>query len=751
MLEKLRLRRDMSRNPLFDTIFVMQNTGGNLLEAEGIRFIPYESTFNLAKLDLTLNAVELDDRIGFTLEYCTRLFCKETMARLGQYYLNLLERIVANDRMSLAELDLITEADQRRLLYDFNATAADYPRNQTIHGLFEEQAERSPDGIAVVLGEQHLSYGELNARANQLARRLREKGVGRDAIVELVVERSLEMIVGILGILKAGGAYLPIDPDYPKDRIAYVLEDSHTGILLVLEETREKVDFQGEVMVLDDPAVYSGNSGNLMRINQPGDLAYIIYTSGTTGKPKGAMIEHKNVVRLMFNEKMRFDFNRNDIWTMFHSYSFDFSVWEMYGALLYGGKLILIPKMTAKDSGGYLKLLKEEKVTVLNQTPSAFYRLLEEETRQPDSLLRLRYIIFGGEALHPAKLQPYREKYPATQLINMYGITETTVHVTYKEITAAEIKTNISNIGVPIPTLSTYVMDKNLRLLPVGIPGELCVGGDGVARGYLNQPELTAQKFVANPYQPDERLYRSGDLVRRLANGELEYLGRIDHQVKIRGFRIELGEIETVLRQYPGIKDLVVLARSAGDAEGTKRLVAYVVLQEGARPADSSLRAFLREKLPDYMAPAFFIFVDEMPLTANGKINLRALPEPDSHRVSVSADYAPPETAAEKVLAEIWASVLGLERAGIRDNFFDSGGDSILAIKVVAQAKQRGINLSINQIFQYLTIHELAQQLTGLEAAAAAEERTRAFSLLSPEDSARLLGKREKGDGNHGN
>ncbi|MBU3147004.1 amino acid adenylation domain-containing protein, partial [Clostridium sp. CF012] len=430
----------------------------------------------------------------------------------------------------------------------------------------------------------------------------REKGVGPDVIVGIMVERSIEMIVGIMGILKAGGAYLPIDPEYPEDRVKYTLEDSKTNIMLTQGKLINKVEFKGVIIDLEDEDVYDQNIKNLDYINKKKDLAYIIYTSGTTGKPKGAMIEHKNVVRLMFNDRIQFDFNEKDVWTMFHSYCFDFSVWEMYGALLYGGKLVLISKNKARDTSEYLKILKEEKVTVLNQIPTPFYNLMNKELENSNNELKLRYVIFGGEALKPEMLRGFIKKYPKTKLINMYGITETTVHVTFKEIKEEDVNLKISNIGKPIPTLLTYIMDKNLKLQPIGVPGELCVGGDGVGRGYLNKRELTTAKFVTNPYKVEEKIYRSGDLARMLSNGDMEYLGRIDHQVKIRGFRIELGEVESSLLKIEGVKEVVVLDK---EEEGSKYLCAYYVGEKEYSVGE--LREELKKSLPEYMIPSYFI------------------------------------------------------------------------------------------------------------------------------------------------
>ncbi|MCP4148493.1 MAG: amino acid adenylation domain-containing protein, partial [bacterium] len=513
-----------------------------------------------------------------------------------------------------------------------------YPREKTIHGIFEEQVEKTPENEALsVPGAEGISetvtYGELNKMANSLAHQLRKDGVQPDTIVGIIAVPSVEMIAGILAILKAGGAYLPLPPDFPAQRVKYMLEDAAIGILLKQGENLTGISFDGWVIPLAATPASGAEKGNLLHVNQPGHIAYVIYTSGSTGKPKGALIEHRNVVRLMFNRENPFGFTDKDSWTMFHSYGFDFSVWEMYGALLYGGKLVVVPKNLLRDPALFLELLREEEVTVLNQTPTAFYQLIEEESAAVGTALKLRYIIFGGEALNPARLREWKEKYPETRLINMYGITETTVHVTFKEIGKEEIEKGRSCIGTPIPTLSTYIMNEDLKLLPVGVPGELCVGGKGVCRGYLNRPELTAEVFVNNPYKPGERLYRSGDLaVLTGMDGQMEYEGRIDHQVKIRGFRVELGEIEARLLKLEGVKEALVTVYDSmepgtvGDKDETKYICAYIVSDSGMSVAD--LTAGLARTLPDYMIPSQFVELEKIPLTPTGKVDRRALPLP---------------------------------------------------------------------------------------------------------------------------
>ena len=437
-------------------------------------------------------------------------------------------------------------------------------------------------------------------------------------------------------------------------------------------------------------------------LSKPGDLAYVIYTSGTTGKPKGAMIEHRNVTRLFNNSAFQFDFNDKDVWTMFHSYCFDFSVWEMYGALLFGGKLILIPEMAARDSQAYLEIMREESVTILNQTPTSFNNISSIEMANPRQDLRLRYIIFGGERLNPEKLKDWKLKYPETKLINMYGITETTVHVTYKEITDDDIKANISNVGKPIPTLDTYILDKNLNILPDGIPGELSIGGEGLARGYLNRNCLTGEKFAGHPFKKRERIYRSGDLAKRLENGDMEYLGRFDQQVKIRGYRIELQEIESRLNTHPSIKKSVVLEKR--DQAGLNSLIAYYISDE---PIDTStLREYLAGVLPDHMIPAFFIPVDHIPLTPNGKIDKKSLLE---REIVFDSEYAAPTNKIEKELTSIWEDVLGVSQVGTRDNYFQLGGDSIKMIRLINSInKNLNTSLNITDVFNNQTIDELA-------------------------------------------
>jgi amino acid adenylation domain-containing protein len=577
-----------------------------------------------------------------------------------------------------------------------------------IQSIVEAQAQQRPHAIAVVCDSERLSYSELNARANQLAHRLRREGVGPETMVGIYMERGVRTIVGILGILKAGGCYVPIDLQYPKDRVAFILENSGAKALVTDAEQRDAVtEFNGPVVRLDEN--YRDIAGE-SQINPPVNVvgknaAYVIYTSGSTGRPKGVIVTHHNVVRLFTATEHWYGFSDRDVWTLFHSFAFDFSVWEIWGALFYGGTTVVVPYRVSRSPELFYDLLAREGVTVLNQTPSAFRQLIWAEKNAPKRhQLKLRYVIFGGEALELQSLRPWYESHPdnAPLLVNMYGITETTVHVTYRPIRVADVEANLGSvIGEPIPDLTIHLLDEQQKPVGVGVPGEIYVGGLGVARGYLNRPELNAERFVL---KGDERLYRSGDLARRLENSDLEYLGRIDHQVKIHGFRIELGEIESVLNSHEALRESAVIA---DDSTGEKRLVAYVVSRNG-QPAINEIREFAGKRLPAYMVPAKFIFLEKMPLTVNGKVDRKALPAPDTARPQLQTEFVAPSNEKQKILAEIWQDVLRVDQIGIRDNFFELGGDSIRSIQVLARAQEKGVGFSLQRLFRQPTIEALA-------------------------------------------
>jgi amino acid adenylation domain-containing protein len=536
----------------------------------------------------------------------------------------------------------------------------------------------------------------------------------------------LEMIVAILGVLKAGGAYVPLDAAYPRERLAFILEDTQSPVLLTQSQLlRNLPEPIARVVCLDTDgeAIARESAENPSSAVAAGNLAYVIYTSGSTGKPKGVLISHYNVVRLFEATYPWFHFDEKDVWTLFHSYAFDFSVWEIWGALLYGGRLVVVPYWVSRSPGVFYTLLRTEQVTVLNQTPSAFRQLIvAEEALGTAKDLTLRLVIFGGEALELNSLKPWFDRHGdrSPQLVNMYGITETTVHVTYRPLTIADLdKAPGSVIGGPIPDLQVYVLDQHLQPVPIGVPGELYVGGAGLARGYLNRPELTAEQFIPNPFgdKSGARLYKSGDLARYLPNGDIEYLGRIDHQVKLRGFRIELGEIETALSQHPAVRETVVLARE--DISDEKRLVAYIIPDQKQAPRISELRSFLNKKLPDYMVPSAFVTLDALPLTPNGKVDRRMLPVPEMVRPDLEKAFVAPRDMLELQLTTIWEQVLGLQSVGVRDNFFELGGHSLLVVRLFAQIERVfGKNLPLATLFQAPTVEQLANILRREEGAA---------------------------------
>ncbi|OBQ13238.1 MAG: non-ribosomal peptide synthetase, partial [Anabaena sp. AL09] len=641
--------------------------------------------------------------------------------RMTGHFLTLLSSIVANPLEQISQLPLLTEVERQQLLIEWNHTQVNYPVDQCIHQLFESQVERTPDAVAVVFEEQQLTYDELNCRANQLAHYLQSLGVGADVLVGICVERSWEMIVGLLGILKAGGAYVPLDPDYPTERLSFILTDTQVKVLLTQQQLVNKLPAHTAQLVCLDTElekITQNSNSNPVNTATSLNLAYVIYTSGSTGQPKGVLVNHHHVTRLFAATNSWYKFNSQDVWTMFHSYAFDFSVWEIWGALLYGGRLVVVPYLLTRSPESFYKLLSQEQVTILNQTPSAFRQLIQAEQSIGMSNLNLRLVIFGGEALELESLQPWFEHHgdQKPQLVNMYGITETTVHVTYRPLSLDDLNRTASVIGRPIPDLQVYVLDQHLQPVPIGVPGEMYVGGEGVTRGYLHRDELTGQRFISNPFQRSkggERLYRTGDLARYLPNGELEYLGRIDQQVKIRGFRIELGEIEGLLAQHPAVWESVVVVRE--DEPGDKRLVAYVVSQVAQAPTTAELRSFLKEKLPDYMIPNAIVILESLPLTSNGKIDRRSLPIPES-RAGIEESLVAPRTPVEEKLAQIWAKVLRVEQVGIHDNFFELGGHSLLATQLVSRIRTSfKVELPLRSLFAAPTVAELAPSIQQLQ------------------------------------
>ena len=763
LVDKVEVNRDAGRNPIFDVMFIFKQFIGHAaitsppkekpqkeksqIENPVTKHLPESKNpiMKTAKFDMIWGVTESTEKLSCFVEYCIKILNKMTIERFVLYFKQLVSSIVNNPGIRLCEIDIIPEKQKKQILYDFNDTGTVYPKDVTIHQLFERQIKKTPGHIALIAVQDYnsatgihpphtwknqVTYKELNEKSHGLSFILKEKGINPDTIVGIMVNPSEDTIIGIIAVLKAGGAYLPIDPGYPAERIQYILTDSTVPVLLTTRDLSKKIicvkrrkdTWKGETVFLDAGHDHACSVNHLSSTStlispphpltsSPTRLCYVIYTSGTSGQPKGALIEHKNLVRLMFNDKNPFDFGSHDTWTLFHSYCFDFSVWEMYGALLHGGKLVIIPKIVSMDPGSYLNLLEEEKVTVLNQTPSAFYQFSHQALSNGGRKLYLRYIIFGGEALSVDRLKEWYEKYPGIKLINMYGITETTVHVTYKEIGYRDVKSTANNIGKPIPTLTAYVLDKSLKLVPLGVAGELCIGGEGVGRGYLNNPTLTREKFVKITHIPGNRFYKSGDLGKLLPPGDIEYLGRIDHQVKIRGYRIELGEIEHQLLKHDGIKESVVIPGKNDAAD--KYLCAYIVpclpdSFDNPSCLVKELREYLSKTLPDYMIPTYFTPIEKIPLTGNGKIDRKALPSPG---IISGPELTVPRYHIDRALVEIWSGVLGIvkEKIGIDNNFFEMGGHSLKAVELISKIhKELNVKLPLAEIFKTPTIRGLS-------------------------------------------
>ncbi|WP_432408908.1 amino acid adenylation domain-containing protein [Wukongibacter sp. M2B1] len=701
LVEKLSIPRDMSRNPLFDTMFTMQNIESEELKIEDVKFETYGIENKAAKFDLTLSAVEAGEIIEFDLEYCTELYKKETIQRLSRHFKNILRKIAENPEESIDQIDMLTEEEKRQLLIDFNDTKREYPRDKTIHELFEEQVEKSPDNIALIFEDKEVTYRELNERSNQLARVLRKRGVGPETIVGIMVERSIEMIVGILGILKAGGAYLPIDPEYPEERIMFMLEDGRVNMVLTQDFLVDNQKYNCKIINLNDRMLYQGERQNFEVVNNPNNLAYVMYTSGSTGKPKGVIVEHKNVVRLVKNTNY-INFMQGDCILQTGALTFDASTFEIWGTLLNGLSLYMVNKSIILDANKLANVLNEYKITTIWLTSSLFNQLSKGN---PEMFSPVKNLLVGGDVLSLQHINEVRNRCSKLNIINGYGPTENTTFSICFRIDK-EYSENIP-IGKPISNSSAYILDNHNNIQPIGVAGELCVGGDGVARGYLNREELTSEKFVENPFVPGERMYRTGDLARWLPDGNIEFLGRIDHQVKIRGFRIEPGEIEAQLLKHGSVKEAVVIDRKGKDND--KYLCAYIVSEEEISVSD--LRKHLSKELPEYMVPSYFVQLEKIPLTPNGKIDRRSLPLPEGN-ISTGVEYEAPSSITEEKLVEIWKEILGIEKIGINDNFFSLGGHSLRAAAMVSKIhKEMNVEVPLREVFRLATVKSLAKYI----------------------------------------
>jgi amino acid adenylation domain-containing protein len=710
LVEELQPERSLGHQPLFQVVFALQNTPMSNLEVAGLELTQMEADSNTAKFDLVLNMLDTDSGLVGSLKYNTDLFDAETIERMLGHFHTLLEAIIADPAQPLNQLPLLREPERHQLLSEWNRTATDYPHEQCIHEMFAAQAGRTPEAVALVLEEQTLSYAELNRRANQLAHYLRGQGVGAESLVGLMMERSIEMVVAVLGILKAGAAYLPLDPAYPQERLAWMMDDAQVSVLLTQAHLADLLaGRQVSLICLDTEwkKIARESESNPINGTTALNLAYVTYTSGSTGRPKGVCVPHRGVVRLVKRTNyVRLD--AEETLLQFAPIAFDASTFEIWGALLNGARLAIMAsaKPSLKELG---TALRRYGVTTLWLTANLFQLMVDE---QLEDLKTLRQLLAGGDVLPVPQVRRVLEEAPGVTLINGYGPTENTTFTCCHPMTEQSAVGASVSIGRPISNTQIYLLDRHLQPVPVNLPAQLYIGGDGLARGYLNRPELTAQKFIPHPFSqsPGARLYQTGDLARFLPDGTVEFLGRVDQQVKIRGFRIELGEVEAALLQHSAVREAVVVARE--QPRGDKQLVAYLVPQRERALEVSEVRRSLQERLPLYMVPTAFVLLDELPLSANGKVERRELPEPADMRAGVDGGYEAPGTQVEELLCGIWSEVLGVEGVGVSDNFFELGGHSLLGTQIMARVRATlGIEMGLATLFERPAIREFAEEV----------------------------------------
>ncbi len=718
LVDALQPERDLSHSPLFQAAFSWQNIPMQARRLEGLTVAPVELESGVAQFDLLLTMEERGEIITGNMDYNADLFDASTIQRMMGHYQRLLEGAVAHLDTPVNRLPLLTPEEEQLMLVEWNRTEAHFSADTTIHQLFHEQAARTPAAPAVCFADHVLTYAELEARANQLAHHLQKLGVGPETVVGVCTTRSPEMVVGILGVLKAGGAYLPLDPNYPAERLAYMIQDSRTPVLLTQASLLPRLPVHEATTVLLDehwPQIARGPAYAPECRSTADNLAYVIYTSGSTGKPKGAMLQHRGLCNLTEVQRRAFFLQEGKRVLQFSALSFDASVWEIFQALRNGAAICLARQEQLTSGPELLKLMQEQRITTATLPPSLLSVLPVAE------LPHLETLISAGEHCAGEIVARWA---PGRRFFNAYGPTETTVCASMYLIDGEKSYPQGPPIGKPIANFKLYVLDSHLLPTPIGVPGELYIAGVGLARGYLHRPELTAQRFLPNPFvtEPGARMYRTGDLVRWLPDGNIEFLGRIDHQVKVRGFRIELGEIEAVLRTHPQVDDAVVLARS--DVPGDTRLVGYVVTSAGEAPSTDDLRHFLRSKLPEYMVPAFIIPLEAFPLTPSGKVDRQSLPAPDATRPQQETPYVAPRTSTEEKLASIAATLLGLERVGVEDNFFELGGHSLLATQFISRVRDAfGVEVSLRQLFEAPTVAGIAAAIEKMQQAGPSTQR----------------------------
>jgi tyrocidine synthetase-3 len=722
LVDKAAVTRDAGRNPLFDVMFALEDFDIDSLRIPGLTLTPFEteSTLLTSKYDLTLTAVATAARLSFTIEYCTKLFKPGTIERFSMYYKKIISLVLKDPRRKISGIEIISAEEKNRLLFEFNGTQAQYPLDKTSHRLFEEQVERTPHHIAVSgagasdelpPGQlMQVTYGELNEKANQLARVLREKGAGNDSIVGLMVEPGVEMMIGIMGILKAGGAYLPIDTDLPPGRAEYIVNDAAISVLLSQADAAGKIAFKGRQLNPGNPGLFKGPRTNPAYKSQPKDLAYVIYTSGSTGHPKGVAVEHSQLINFLYHMYKGYDGNVNahDRCLGLTNIMFDVSVWEFFLPLVFGSRLVLLPKEKRFDVFMLVEAILREGITLI-YIPPALLKEVNEQLKNQRHRLRLNKMLVGVEPIREEILEDYLRLNPRLRIINGYGPTETTICASWYNYRSHPPEGKIVPIGVPLSNYQVVLLDSADHLVPRGTPGEICISGEGVSRGYLNNPQLTAEKYTAHPYFKGGRMYRTGDLALWLPDGNMRFLGRIDRQVKIRGYRVELKEIENCLLKYENIRETVVLVRK--EENGDKYICAYYVPASGEELSSGEIKQFLSDDLPHYMIPAYFIGLQKIPLTPNGKIDENALPVPE---IKTGKDYVAPRQEIEENLVAIWSEILNINRGSISidDDFFELGGHSLRATVMVSRVhKAFNVIVPLAQVFKTPAIRGLSRYI----------------------------------------
>ncbi|NOQ25380.1 MAG: amino acid adenylation domain-containing protein [Bacteroidales bacterium] len=700
LISSLNVSRDRGHNLLFNTMFVFQNIEKKALEIPELKLTSHSSGHTVSRFDQTLAVVESQGQLFLTFDYSTELYKKETIERFITYFKKIVSDIITDQSKKISEIEIVTESEKQQLLIDFNNTDAVYPKDKTIYELFEEQVDKSPDNVALILQEKEMTYKELNEKSNQIARLIVKQGVKEDDIVGIMVDRSFEMIIGIIGILKSGGAYLPIDPNYPEERIKYIITNSRAKLILTKSDYLSKIK-EIKTIDIEDEGNYTEDTFNLKKLNTSNSLAYLIYTSGSTGNPKGVMVEHHSLVNHIYNQIDEFKINEDERILQFSTYTFDASVEQIFLALMSGSSLVIISNESILNGDMLNQYIKEKRITHIHTVPA----LLENISTDHKSIKR---VISGGDKC-PVSLA--RRWYNICDFYNKYGPTETTI--TSIEYKVKDLDKNQSSIHIGKPTSNTkiYILNsESLELQPIGVPGEICIGGFGLARGYWDNEELTNEKFIVNPFNKNERIYRTGDLAKWLPDGNIKYLNRIDNQVKIRGNRIELGEIEHNLSNHEKIKEVIVTA--IGN-ENEKSLCAYIISE--AELDTSELRAYLSQSLPEFMIPSYFVRLEELPLTANGKINRKALPDPE---INIGNDFVAASDQTEEKLVEIWAEVLKIdkEKISVNKGFFELGGNSLKAFGLVSKVhKAFNVRITIVQFFKFYTIIEVANYIKTME------------------------------------